>query len=222
MKGLSILIPVGGEIETDPWRANALDWLLRRYAAILPDAELCFGFSDHEPFNRSAARNDAFSKSTGELLLVADADTVLNLSQITKAIMLVREGLAPWAYPYTTYYNLSQKATVYLVEDAPPDAVIPEPDDEEAWEHRIDNSPGGARLLDRDAWEMVGGFDEHFTDWGYEDTAFECAMDRRIGPHRRVAGAALHLWHDPGLNFNQPHIAENRARMRLYQRGQLP
>jgi GT2 family glycosyltransferase len=223
MKGLSILMPVGGILEQDIWRSRAHEWIIERYKALLPQAELCFGLSKAEPYSRSEARNDAFAQSTGDMLLVADADTVINLGQITKAIQLIREAATPWVIPYTIYYNLSQQATVYLIENAPPSEYIPEPDDEDAWEHRIENSPGGFQVLPRAAWEAVGGFDELFRGWAFEDDAFRCALDRMWGKHTRGAGAALHCWHERGdADFSQPFMEHNRQRLRQYQRGQLP
>lgn len=239
MTNLSVLMPVGGEIETDPWRWRACEWITHRYKRLLPHAELVFGVSESEPFNRSEARNNAFAKSTGDMLLVADADTLFNVGQIAKGITLIQECGAPWVIPYEgwtnaidpqshdvgRYYNLSQEATAYILE-TPPTSEIPEPPDPNMWEHKL-TSWSGLLLMPRSAWEAAGGYDENFVGWSFEDTAFRFALDNRVGPHMRVTGPAgyvMHLWHPVTEEacFGQPYMEANRALCRRYERGELP
>lgn len=226
MKGLSVLIPVGGAMDEDEWRSNAFAWVHARYKELLPDAELCLGTSDQQPYNRAQARNDAFSQATGDMLLIADADTVINISQITKAIQLIREVGAPWVIPYTTYFNLTEKATAYLLQTASPGDNIPEfaADDKDYFIHRIEDSPGGFQMLPRAGWEALGGWDERWQGWGADDNAWRCALDTLWGPHRRCPGAALHLWHPLGegrdaADFSQPSWPQNASLLRKYQRA---
>lgn len=238
MKGLSVLMPAGGAIETDEWRQRSFKWIVARYEALLPDAELCFGNSEHTPYNRSAARNDAFAQSSGDMLLVADADTVFNVAQIVRAITLIREAGAAWVIPYDgadrhpdrrgigRYYNLSQRATVFLIENADPGQHVEEPNHPEAWDHKI-TSWAGLLMLPRSAWEAVGGYDESFTGWGYEDNAFRAALDHRVGPYARVKGEAgyvMHAWHPAPEEdcFGQPDIQANRELCAKYEKGLLP
>lgn len=236
---LSVLMPVGGDVETDPWRWRAFEWLVERYKRLLPAAELVFGTSDQEPFNRSQARNDAFARSTGDMLLIADADTVFNPAQIFKANQLIQECGAPWVIPYQghennvdavsreigRYYNLSQKATAYIL-DSPPESELQEPPDAELYEHKL-TSWAGLLVLPRKAWEAVGGYDENFIGWGYEDGAFRTALDHKVGPFMRVTGPAgyvMHLWHPAPEEqcFGQPFIERNRTLCRKYEIGDLP
>jgi hypothetical protein len=149
-EGLSVLIPAGGAIRDDPWRARSFEWIVDRYMRLLPDADLCFGDSDQEPYNRSQARNDAFSVAEEDMLLVADADTVFSVEQIAIAVGLIGEG-APWIIPYRSdggYYNLSQEATAFVLSNRP-DASISEPPDESMWEHNA--------KLQREAQLRYGG-----------------------------------------------------------------
>lgn len=228
---LDVLIPWGGDVD-DPWRSSAFAWLRQRYRVLLPHSTVLIGTSAQEPFNRSEARNNAFKASDADVLLVADADTVFQPDAIRGALRLIEDG-APWVIPYREqagYYSLSQTATKRIVERAPED-FVPEPIDEDDWEHKhaspSDPLPSwaGMLVLPRTAWDAVGGYDEAFIGWGFEDNAFRAALDRRVGPHRRVQNSyVLHLWHPRSEeeNFGQPHMRANQARCHEYEMGLRP
>lgn len=220
---LSVLIPVGELTITDPWRSRALSWLQLRYAALLPEAEVMLGTSPLIPFSRSAARNDAFRRSSGDVLLVADADTAFNRRQIDAGLGLLEEG-APWVICYREgpgYYLLTEAATDTVLA-LPVDAELPEPPPGDwTW---ADTSWAGMLLVSREAWEKVGGYDERFIGWGFDDNAFRFALDNRVGPHRRVDDFVVHLHHErtAAENFEQPYIERNRRRCHQYEIGLLP
>ncbi len=221
---LDVIIPWGGSID-DPWRTSAFWWVRRRYHKLLPEATVIIGTSNAEPFNRSEARNNAFAYSDADILVVADADTVFQPEAIRGAVNAIERG-APWVIPYREnggYYNLSQNAT-RAVFGRDPAEEIAEPVDEDDWEHKL-TSWAGILVLPRTAWEKVGGYDEAFVGWGYEDNAFRVALDRLVGAHRRVqTGFVLHLWHEApeSVRFEQPFIEHNRRRFREYEAGIRP
>ena len=214
---LSVLIPYR---EDGGRRDQIFDWILDRYAALLPDAEICIGMDrkNHE-FSRSAARNDAYEQANYWYLLVADADTIPEPEAIAHGINMLRDG-SPWVIPYSIYYNLGEAKSNEILQSEPESAIVFEADD---CEHII-NSTAGMLLMERSAWEEVGGYDERFIGWGYEDNAFQLALDTLRGPHDRVSfGRGIHLWHPaPEINrFNQPMIQHNRELYMHYmkQRG---
>lgn len=71
----------------------------------------------------------------------------------------------------------------------------------------------------RDLWDRVGGFDEQFIGWGWEDVAavihFQAASAR---PLTRIGGTLWHLHHlvSSGNNREEPTFQANRARGALY------
>lgn len=206
------------------WRMKSVRWLVERYDLLFPDIELILGGVDMTgPFNRSAARNEAIAEARGDVLLIADADTVFQPDQIETGLDALEQG-APWVIPYSLgrYYNLSADETIRTWREAP-DAVIAEPDDHRLYEHKID-SWAGMLLVSRENYDKVGGYDERFKGWGYEDNAFRAALDHHVGPHQRVDGYTLHLWHPaPEAEcFSQPHIQANRDLCLQYEQGLLP
>ena len=66
---------------------------------------------------------------------------------------------------------------------------------------------GGALVISRVAWERVGGYDERFVGWGYEDSAMNIAL---VDRWRIVPGASYHLFHAPA-NIRTPSARANYA-----------
>lgn len=221
MNTLSVIIPWRNS--GDQWRRQSWDWLLQRYQRLLPEADIFCGHDDSEPFNRSSTRNYLVDKSDGDILLIADADTVFHREQIEVGIRKILNG-ASWVIPYAEnrYYNVTADETA-LIWASPFESTIPELTDSSQWDHKI-TSWAGLLLVTREAFDLVGGYDPRFVGWGYEDNAFRAALDHRVGPHARVDSYALHLWHPAPEDqcFGQPHINANRELYRLYETGALP
>ena len=193
-------------------RAKTFDWITRRYKKLLPEAELCVADSNDEEFSRSQARNNAFSLATTDILLVADADTVPERDAILRGIELLDQQV-PWVVPYDTYFNLGVEKTQEILKHGPHLDIEFKNED---CEHIV-MSTAGMLLMRRSAWETVGGYDERFIGWGYEDNSFQLALDVLVGRHVRVhEGRGIHMWHPAPetVRFAQPMIDYNR---RLYE-----
>lgn len=208
---ISILIPFRADYGH---RDRLADWNVRRWKALLPDAEIIFGADDSEVFNRGRARNLAFMESSGDPVIFADADTAAQRDDVLEAIHLVQHG-APWVLPYTVYYNTCESDTELLLAQDP-GVHLQEPTE---WEHRLLTAVSGVIVMSRAAFWAVNGYDEDFAGWGWEDNSFCHAMDTLVGPHERLPGYVLHLWHPiaPDGAFNSPTIEQNRALFRKYE-----
>lgn len=211
---ISILMPFKPD-----WgqRDRLFDVVADFWTEILPDAELLLGTDDGPVFNRSAARNAAFLKSSGDILIIADADTLIPPDQIFEAVELVQSGVAPWCIPYTVYYNLLEEETEEILDNF--SVEIPEP---KRWEHRLTDSVAGILVLPAAAYATVKGYDENFQGWGGEDRAFDLAMDTLWGKKLRLPGFVEHLWHPRGdADFSQPSWGQNAQLLRSYQGAQV-
>jgi len=196
-----------------PWRpddgirSEIFDWTMERYRSLFGDIEICLGDSLSEPFNRAASRNLAVEQSSSDLIVIADADTppMLELADALLALSPAK----PWAHPYDLYYSLTEQQTFDLLLTDPKDPLSHPRGDFEF----VMRSWAGAICMRKDAYNLLGGYDERFTGWGYEDTAFSCAATIIFGNAHRVHGQAYHLWHGrpQSLTWEQPHIAANRA-----------
>jgi predicted glycosyltransferase involved in capsule biosynthesis len=74
------------------------------------------------------------------------------------------------------------------------------------------NSPGGCNLISREAFNRIGGYDERFVGWGFEDTDFR---DRSMKINRVKYQSDNVLWHLEHTTHNdqdrskQPHYLNN-------------
>src|SRR5690606_22839143 len=53
----------------------------------------------------------------------------------------------------------------------------------------------GPRVVTRELWEAVGGLDERTVGWGGEDEIFAHCARVLVGPHERVSGEMISLYH---------------------------
>lgn len=213
MTTMSLIIPWRGG---DPHRERLLEWNLRRWEYLLPDAQIVIGEDDSEPFNRARARNRAAAAATGDILIVADADTATSATGLFSALVLASGG--DWCLPYTWYYNLNETATSVLLDQSPFDPIERPVD---GFDHCLAASVAGVLVIPRAAFDAAGGYCEKFDGWGYEDNAFAAAADTLWRPHVRRAGYVLHMWHPVGPDeaFGSPGIKDRQRLWLKFQRA---
>jgi glycosyltransferase involved in cell wall biosynthesis len=206
---ISIVIPFRAETEE---RQEIFDFVVARYSGYWPDAEIIVSDTDDEEFSRSAARNRGVEQSSGEVLVLVDADTICNPRALEEATVMSAMSKR-WVLPYQWYYNLTQDYTEEILAGNPTNKVFPT-DKGFTFVHKIE-SWAGILVMPREAFDAVNGYDERFKGWGYEDNAFRLALDCIWGKHLRVKGEnAYHLSHYVPENgaFKSPNIQVNRER----------
>lgn len=200
---LSIIIPWrndGGR------RLEIFDWVMKRYHALFPGAQIILGIDDGEPFNRSKARNNAFRKVDRKYVLIGDADTVPFQENIMEGLTAL-VGTANWVIPYQTYFALTKESSDIILNSPYQDVLFAGLKHEFAFQ-----SWAGQLLMRSDDFRKTGGYDERFENWGFEDEAFLMCLDAILGPHSRTRGNTYHLWHprpaesvDVGKHDNPPN-----------------
>lgn len=169
-------------------------WVQQRWRQFFPEFEQVRGQAyEIGPFNRSAAINNAVHSSAGDILIIADLDVAFTEGPVREAVAAVEQDDQVWGFAFTDYIKLTEVYTDWLTH-------------EEAWsdldqlsvasyEHST-STQSGLVVISRRLFESIGGFDEIFIGWGYEDLAFTMRADE-LSPHRRWEGDAFHLWHEP-------------------------
>lgn len=209
---ISVLIPWR---DTGVDRRMAFDWTTLRCEALLPAAQICVADSGHEPFNRGASVNCAATQARGDALVILDADTFFHQEQIIEAVQSLH-GHDVWILPYEVYINLDVATTGQLLSSSPTVTVDPMA---VGAEFRLTDSVSGLIVLTRSGFEQVGGFDERFRGWGFEDRAFECAANTLLAPCLRLPGYCYHLAHEVTERFDQPEIHHNRNLAEQYRQS---
>jgi hypothetical protein len=195
---LSVLVPYRPD---DGHRDRAWAWNKRRWEAL--GAELVV----HSPadgatpadFNHPYAINRAAEQAHGDVFLIADADTSFDFEWVHKAHSKVRSGQAKWILP--RFYDQTTESAAEGILSGDPTQPIGEYECE--W--RGDSvSWSGLVVVPREAFELVGGYDERWEKWGGDDVAFTCSLKALWGACSRLAGRAIHLWHPRAHLDNQP------------------
>lgn len=207
---ISVLIPFRGN--GDVLRDENFGHVWTQWLQFLGEgAEIIIGDSPASaPFNLTTARNNAAKRSKGDVLIFADADTLFQPHCVSEALGMIMRGEREWVVPYDHYYNATAPWSASW--KARPHPLTHPP----AFEHDLP-SVSGVLAVSRKAYDEVGGFDERFIGWGWEDLAFTCALGSLFGNLTRVPGFVVHLYHHRSVaeNFGQPNEPANHA---LYNR----
>ncbi len=213
-RGISILIPFRFTGSRDKYgrllgkeRLNNMKWLRRYWEVQLPDAEIIMGDDpDYDrTFSKSVAVNDAARKAKGDIFVIVDADGFVSPKTILHCAKEIRKarkkGRKLWFVPYRQFYRLTEVASKLLLASDPADP-FPFTEPVQSEYTLKDNDPKighwyGAmiQIMSREAFELVGGWDERFRGWGGEDHAAMRAMDTLYGLHKTCPGQVLHVWH---------------------------
>ena len=174
-----------------PWRddgarAQVCQYVCDRLRAMLPGVGLVLCDSGHETFNRSASRNLGV-KMAGhdEIVVVCDADTIPDPSGLQTALVAALQG--GLHYPCAVVNYLTEAGTELVLAGAAPDPA--------RIEFSLPGAHGGCMVMLAKTWQELGGQDERFTGWGFEDNAWWATVRDRVGHPTHHPGAAWHLWH---------------------------
>lgn len=209
---LSIVVPWTGGCTH---RERAWEHVRALYADAFPEVEIVEGEAPAGPYNRSAAIIDGARRSSGDVLVVADADVWCEPAALTKAVAAaVAVG---WAVPHMLLHRLSEDSTARVYAGADWRGLPLSRDNAQDRRPYRGNETGTLLAITRDAIEDVPP-DRRFVGWGQEDQAWAIALRGLIGPPWRGTADLVHLWH-PAQPRRDRVIgnAGNRALLRRYQ-----
>lgn len=160
------------------------------------------------PFNRSAAINRAAAAAGyWDVAIILDSDTVPVETQMVEAVRLAY-NTNRITFAFTDYMALSKQGTRQILDGY-----------DGSWEpfihERMEGTCSSCVVVSRKLWDLIGGFDEEFRGWGWEDVAFSVACQAVTGGLNRVPGPVWHLWHPPSVdagNLLSPIWKANRDR----------
>lgn len=186
---VSIIVPFQGD---GAERDRNWNYLRERYESLYPDWEICVGTCE-PPWRKGIAVNRAVQESSGDVLVISDADVLIAEDALRDAVR--RLEVHPWVVPHRMVYRLTEDATKAVIQNR----LFVTPDKVNANLERVRRGApgGGVAVMSRLGWEEVNGMDERFEGWGGEDQSFAHALDTLVGSHLRLDEVMWHLWHEP-------------------------
>lgn len=145
-----------------------------------------------EPFNRSRAYNRGLVLADSpDVVIWNEADCIIPEAQLNSGVRVARDrpGLV---VPYTERIELTLDATQRFRQQG-----MPFPVESKDIENLFTNgtSIGQCGITSAETLSMLGGWDEGFEGWGYDDNAMFHTFATKCGPPRWIMGPSLHLWH---------------------------
>jgi hypothetical protein len=176
-------------------------------------------------FARAAAINAAAAQGAWDVAIIADADTIQESVPVGEALeMVAANGGA--VVPWQTRWKLSRAATERVAHEGTEFVTVRDLDPLDGFAHpsKLSTYPpertGSTIVVHRAAWDAVGGFDENYTGWGYEDRAFRVGVQYLAeGGLSSIPGTIWHLYHDHPPRDERTHA--NGTRFNRYRRDLL-
>ncbi len=143
------------------------------------------------PFCRSAAINEAASKAGDwDVAVIIDTDTLCDPNAV-KAAVEVAAATGGMALAGDERVMLSRQGTAKIMGGYKGNWRV-----RGIQERVYTDGCSCCVVVPRALWDAVGGFDEFFKGWGYEDIAFRIACEGLSGkPMVKLSSAMFHLWH---------------------------
>lgn len=198
-----------------PWREQpsripAFQALTKWYAENLPDAQIFFGDRPGPVWNMSGSRNDgiAAAEAAGcEVIILSDADTFPQLEPLLEAVEAAKKD-NKIHLPYTDYRMLKDKGTNDFFRGVP---LV------DCYALTYPTACSGINVFTPQAWKSIGGGDEKFKGWGYEDTAMQYVHKLvHKTPYIAHRGIAFSLGHKIQSREDQNYL-NNKFLYELYE-----
>jgi hypothetical protein len=174
----------------DGWRDDLWRFASAWWAVTFADWTLVEGVHDGNPFNRSAAVNAAAARAGDwDVAVVIDADVVTYPNPVRTAVRIAA-ATDDLVLAFDKRAHVRRDVTERIVDGervADLDLCV------DHVEHSIWS---GCVAVNRALWDRVGGFDERFVGYGFEDIGFVFACWAALGrPHVTLSNRLFHLWH---------------------------
>lgn len=213
-RNLSVLIPLTASGKKQSDRMKNLEWIKKRYELLMPEAEICIGESNIEPFSINNGYNNAIKKSTREILFFTDGDILFDPQDMKRAINMLDEYKC--VVPFEKYIKLSKQDSDNLLAK---DSKINTKDiNTKSSLLRFDalnmkdsyDFTGYLTLMKKEDFKLCGGgVDERFKGWGRCDDAFRLIFEHVFGKFKRPSNMTVYHLNHSVSERNNPYLEYN-------------
>lgn len=164
-----------------------------------PTWRIVEGRHDVGPFNRSAAINRAAAEAGDwDVAVIIDADVLTNADVVRSAVDIAAATNA-MVLSHDERIMLSREGTKKIVGGYRGNWRV-----RGMFERIYTDGCSCCVAVSRALWDDVGGFDEAYVGWGYEDIAFRISCEAiSAKPMVKLSAELWHLWHTTSHENNQ-------------------
>lgn len=201
----SDIIVIWDDVERN-WYTDTLNWI-SFYAKVKL-------LNNPDDFKKSESFNGGASFTEKKILCFWDVDVLISPGYIKIAYARILNNYEDHVYPFNGTFIDVQKSKFHLLENW--DFAFE--NFERNWSSDVENyhfasgeSPGGCTMISREAFERMGGYDERFIGWGFEDTDFlyRSRKVNRVGRVMMDDAICWHMHHDQAIRLENPHYQRN-------------
>jgi hypothetical protein len=177
------------------------EFVRAHYAREHPTWPIVEGYTSTQRWRKGKAIIDALTRCTAKVLVIADADCLVDPNALDDAVERVMSNSASWVMPHYHVCRLNAKTTTAMLQWGSfdnldyrlPSALLCPP--------YIGAEGGGIFVIQRIPYDAVAlhGIFTRFVGWGGEDVSTAAIFDALLGPHYRGMTDLIHLWHTPQL-----------------------
>lgn len=178
-----------------------------------------------DPLNKSKALNAGVRLSTSEWLTFADVDCLMPATFLRdlEESLTQRQEVRKWIY--NVHYCDKHSSRLVALEGR--DEVLGKPEKHPyTWDIVYDSLPVGNShcSIRRSDYLNLGGYDEGFEGFGFEDQEFAHRCYKHLGPPELHPTCKFyHLWHETSGGWYDQHLTEtNQHRLRCQKEQGYP
>jgi predicted glycosyltransferase involved in capsule biosynthesis len=184
-------------------------------ASVIPDIPniKVLYMQNSDEFRKSTAFNSGAIYASGDVLCFWDVDVLIRDSFIKIAYDLIKDGAADHIYPFNgTFVDVQKDLFPDFLDQYNFDYI------EKLWTNKHESlhfasgdSPGGCTMISKEAFNRMGGYDDRFIGWGFEDTDF-LYRSRKVNKISNIKldyAVCWHLHHENAKRLENPHYLNN-------------
>jgi len=165
-----------------------------------------------DEFRKAYCYNQAADKVKGDILCFWDVDVIVDPKFVWESYLKLDRGECDHIYPFNgTFIDVNKEMFSELL-DQKFDLLNELYRQKHEWlEFASGESPGGCNMITYEAFEKIGGYDERFIGWGFEDTDF-MQRSKRVNSVSRIMdddAICWHMHHDQAIRTENPRYMRN-------------